>query len=97
MTHYHELHSISRIDQGGRELLVAVNFELEASKALAERRNSSQMNHWEAYAKLFKKVTVTVNSKEEKYILFLSILLKSFLCYSCSLFQILVCEINFSF
>ncbi|XP_078439985.1 uncharacterized protein LOC144710170 isoform X2 [Wolffia australiana] len=48
---------ILRIDQGGRDLLVAVNFELEASEALADRRNSSQTRHWEAYAKLFKKVS----------------------------------------
>ncbi|CAA6659192.1 unnamed protein product [Spirodela intermedia] len=48
---------ILRIDQRGRDLLVAVNFELEASEALADRRYSSQMKHWEAYAKLFKKVS----------------------------------------
>ncbi|MQL75673.1 hypothetical protein Taro_008047 [Colocasia esculenta] len=48
---------IIRVDRGGRDLLVAVNFELEASEALADRRYSSQMKYWEAYARLYKKVS----------------------------------------
>uniref|UniRef100_A0A1D1XPH1 GTP diphosphokinase n=1 Tax=Anthurium amnicola TaxID=1678845 RepID=A0A1D1XPH1_9ARAE len=48
---------IIRVDQDGRDLLVGVNFELEASEALADRRYSTQIKYWEAYAKLYKKVS----------------------------------------
>ncbi|PKA56564.1 hypothetical protein AXF42_Ash015337 [Apostasia shenzhenica] len=41
------------VDKGGRELLVAVSFGLEASEAVAERRSSFQLKRWEAYASLF--------------------------------------------
>lgn len=47
-----------RVDKGGRELLVAVSFGLEASEAVAERRSSFQTTRWEAYARLYKKVLV---------------------------------------
>ncbi|XP_077234872.1 uncharacterized protein LOC143877037 isoform X2 [Tasmannia lanceolata] len=47
---------IVRVDNGGRELLVAVSFELGASEAVAERR-SLQIKRWEAYARLYKKVS----------------------------------------
>lgn len=46
----------SRVENDGRELLVAVSFGLEASEAVAERRSSYQMKRWEAYANLYKKV-----------------------------------------
>lgn len=48
---------IVRVDKGGRELLVAVSFGLEASEAVAERRSSFQTNRWESYARLYKKVS----------------------------------------
>ncbi|XP_052191749.1 uncharacterized protein LOC127801014 isoform X2 [Diospyros lotus] len=48
---------IVRVDKGGRELLVAVSFGLAASEAVAERRSSCQIKRWEAYARLYKKVT----------------------------------------
>ncbi|KAJ0970881.1 hypothetical protein J5N97_018840 [Dioscorea zingiberensis] len=48
---------IVRVDKGGRELLVAVSFDLEASEAVAERRSSIQKKRWEDYAKLYKKVS----------------------------------------
>lgn len=48
---------IVRVDKGGRELLVAVSFGLEASQAVAERRSSFQKKRWEAHAKLYKKVS----------------------------------------
>ncbi|XP_020260560.1 uncharacterized protein LOC109836927 [Asparagus officinalis] len=48
---------IVRVDKGGRELLVAVSFALEASEAVAERRSSFQKKRWEAYARLYKKVS----------------------------------------
>lgn len=47
---------IIRVDNGGRELLVAVSFGLAASEAVADRRTSFQIKRWEAYAKLYKKV-----------------------------------------
>lgn len=47
---------ICRVDQGGRQLLVAVSFALAASEAVADRRSSYQLKRWEAYARLFKKV-----------------------------------------
>ncbi|KAL5568213.1 hypothetical protein UlMin_024788 [Ulmus minor] len=48
---------IISVDKGGRELLVAVSFGLEASKAVADRRSSLQMKRWEAFARLYKKVS----------------------------------------
>ncbi|XP_024021145.1 uncharacterized protein LOC21402633 [Morus notabilis] len=48
---------IIRVDNGGRELLVAVSFGLTASEAVADRRSSSQMKRWEAHARLYKKVS----------------------------------------
>lgn len=44
------------MDKDGRELLVAVSFGLSASEAVADRRSSSQIKRWEAYARLYKKV-----------------------------------------
>lgn len=48
---------IVSIDKGGKELLVAVHFTHEASEDVAERRSSFQLERWEAYARLHKKVT----------------------------------------
>ncbi|XP_008462919.2 uncharacterized protein LOC103501185 isoform X2 [Cucumis melo] len=48
---------IIRVDEDGRELLVAVSFGLAASEAVADRRSSFQIKRWEAYARLYKKVT----------------------------------------
>jgi hypothetical protein len=48
--------SICSIDKGGKELIVAVSFSLEASEAVAELRSSFQLKRWEAYARLHKKV-----------------------------------------
>ncbi|PIN03634.1 hypothetical protein CDL12_23834 [Handroanthus impetiginosus] len=48
---------IIRVDNNGRELLVAVSFGLAASEAVAERRSSYQIKRWEAYANLYKKVS----------------------------------------
>ncbi|XP_042478811.1 uncharacterized protein LOC122059842 isoform X2 [Macadamia integrifolia] len=48
---------IIRVDKGGRELLVAVSFGLATSEAVADRRYSFQLKRWEAYARLFKKVS----------------------------------------
>ncbi|KAK3154998.1 hypothetical protein QOZ80_2BG0197550 [Eleusine coracana subsp. coracana] len=48
---------IVSVDKGGKELLVAVSFSLEASEAVAERRSSFQFKRWEAYAMLHKKVS----------------------------------------
>ncbi|KAL4199464.1 hypothetical protein AMTRI_Chr03g145100 [Amborella trichopoda] len=48
---------IVRVDKDGKELLVAVSFGLGASEAVADRRSSSQNKRWEAYAKLYKKVS----------------------------------------
>ncbi|XP_043695135.1 probable GTP diphosphokinase RSH2, chloroplastic isoform X3 [Telopea speciosissima] len=48
---------IIRVDKGGRELLVAVSFGLAASEAVADRKYSFQLKRWEAYARLFKKVS----------------------------------------
>lgn len=48
---------IVRVDNGGRELLVAVSFGLGASEAVADRRSSFQIKRWEAYACLYKKVS----------------------------------------
>ncbi|KAL5728476.1 GTP diphosphokinase [Ranunculus cassubicifolius] len=48
---------IIRVDNGGKELLVAVSFGLGASEAVANRRSSHQTKRWEAYACLYKKVS----------------------------------------
>ncbi|KAK3004966.1 hypothetical protein RJ639_018408 [Escallonia herrerae] len=48
---------IVRVDQGGKELLVAVSFVLAASEAVVDRRSSYQVKRWEAYARLYKKVS----------------------------------------
>ncbi|KVI01557.1 hypothetical protein Ccrd_020170, partial [Cynara cardunculus var. scolymus] len=47
---------IVRVDKDVRDLLVAANFVLAASKAVADRRSSSQRKWWKAYARLYKKV-----------------------------------------
>ncbi|KAK6118486.1 hypothetical protein DH2020_047753 [Rehmannia glutinosa] len=48
---------IVRVDNDGKDLLVAVSFGLAASEAVAERRSSYQIKRWEAYANLYKKVS----------------------------------------
>ncbi|XP_065852576.1 uncharacterized protein [Euphorbia lathyris] len=48
---------IIRVDKDGRELLVAVSFGLAASEAVADRRSSFPIKRWEAYARLYKKVS----------------------------------------
>ncbi|KAF0921508.1 hypothetical protein E2562_007041 [Oryza meyeriana var. granulata] len=48
---------IVSIDKGGKELLVAVSFSLEASEAVAERRSCFQLKRWETYARVYKKVS----------------------------------------
>ncbi|XP_073130114.1 uncharacterized protein [Henckelia pumila] len=48
---------VLRVDNHGRDLLVAVSFGLAASEAVAERRSSYQIKRWEAYANLYKKVS----------------------------------------
>ncbi|KAL7003794.1 GTP diphosphokinase [Sarracenia purpurea var. burkii] len=48
---------IVSVDKGGRELLVAASFEQVASKVVADRRSSYQIERWEAYARLYKKVS----------------------------------------
>ncbi|CAL2244151.1 unnamed protein product [Prunus armeniaca] len=48
---------IIRVDKDGRELLVAVSFGLAASEAVADRKSPFQIKRWEAYARLYKKVT----------------------------------------
>ncbi|GMH09101.1 hypothetical protein Nepgr_010941 [Nepenthes gracilis] len=47
---------IISVDNGGKELLVAVSFGLAASEAVAERGRAFQIKRWEAYARLYKKV-----------------------------------------
>ncbi|KAI8565228.1 hypothetical protein RHMOL_Rhmol03G0243300 [Rhododendron molle] len=47
---------IVRVDKDGRELLVAFSFGLTTSEAVADRRSSDQLQRWEAYARLYKKV-----------------------------------------
>jgi hypothetical protein len=49
---------VCRVDNGGRELLVAVSFGLAASEAVADRRSSFQIKRWEAYARLYKQVGI---------------------------------------
>ncbi|KAI7725518.1 hypothetical protein M8C21_007060, partial [Ambrosia artemisiifolia] len=46
-----------RVDGDGRHVLVATSFVLPASEAVADRRPSSQRKRWEAYARLYKKVS----------------------------------------
>ncbi|XP_050384922.1 uncharacterized protein LOC126801572 isoform X2 [Argentina anserina] len=48
---------VIRVEKDGRELLVAVSFGLEASEAVADRKYSFQKQRWEAYARLYKKVS----------------------------------------
>ncbi|KAJ9539561.1 hypothetical protein OSB04_026067 [Centaurea solstitialis] len=48
---------VVRVDEDGRDLLVAASFVLAASEAVADRRSSSQRKRWEAYARLYKKVS----------------------------------------
>ncbi|KAI4295309.1 hypothetical protein L6164_035369 [Bauhinia variegata] len=48
---------IISVEKDGREFLVAVNFGLPASEAVADRRSSFQIKRWEAYAQLYKKVS----------------------------------------
>lgn len=48
---------IVRVDEHGRDLLVAASFVLAASEAVADRRSSSQRKRWEAYARLYKRVS----------------------------------------
>ncbi|KAK4776715.1 hypothetical protein SAY86_005403 [Trapa natans] len=45
------------VDKCGKELLVAVSFGLAASEAVADRTSSFQTKRWEAYARLYKKVS----------------------------------------
>ncbi|KAE9464620.1 hypothetical protein C3L33_03458, partial [Rhododendron williamsianum] len=47
---------IVRVDKDGRELLVAFSFGLMTSEVVADRRSSDQLQRWEAYARLYKKV-----------------------------------------
>ncbi|KAG5558214.1 hypothetical protein RHGRI_008218 [Rhododendron griersonianum] len=49
---------IVRVDKDGRELLVAFSFGLMTSEAVADRRSSDQLQRWEAYARLYKKVKI---------------------------------------
>lgn len=48
---------IISVDKDGKELLVAVSFGLATSEAVADRRTSFQIKRWEAYARLYKKVS----------------------------------------
>ncbi|XP_027361131.1 uncharacterized protein LOC113869153 isoform X1 [Abrus precatorius] len=48
---------IISVETDERELLVAVSFGLAASEAVADRRSSFQIKRWEAYARLYKKVS----------------------------------------
>jgi hypothetical protein len=49
-------HCENRVDDDGKELLVAVSFSLRAREAVAAGRARNQRKRWEAYALLFKKV-----------------------------------------
>lgn len=51
------LHYYNRVDEEGRDLLVAVSFGLSASEVVAGRRSCYQVKRWEAYARLYKKVS----------------------------------------
>ncbi|XP_061376222.1 uncharacterized protein LOC133318243 [Gastrolobium bilobum] len=48
---------IISVEKDEKELLVAVSFGLSASEAVADRRSSFQIKRWEAYARLYKKVS----------------------------------------
>ncbi|CAM6098581.1 unnamed protein product [Calypogeia fissa] len=48
---------IVRVEDEGRELLVAVSFSLRAREAVAAGRARNQRKRWEAYAQLYKKVS----------------------------------------
>ncbi|CAN0824354.1 Probable GTP diphosphokinase RSH3, chloroplastic [Linum grandiflorum] len=48
---------IIRIDEGGKALLLAVSSGMSAPEAVADRKSSCQVKRWEAYARLYKKVT----------------------------------------
>ncbi|CAK9855092.1 unnamed protein product, partial [Sphagnum jensenii] len=48
---------IVRVDDGGKELLVAVSFALHAREAVAAGRSGNQRKRWETYACLYKKVS----------------------------------------
>ncbi|CAJ1926679.1 unnamed protein product [Sphenostylis stenocarpa] len=48
---------IISVENDERELLVAVSFGLAASEAVADRRSFHIYKRWEAYARLFKKVS----------------------------------------
>lgn len=48
---------IISVENEARELLVAVSFQLAASDAVADRRSFFQDKRWEAYARLYKKVS----------------------------------------
>uniref|UniRef100_A0A0D9VJU6 GTP diphosphokinase n=1 Tax=Leersia perrieri TaxID=77586 RepID=A0A0D9VJU6_9ORYZ len=48
---------IVSMEKGGKELLVAVSFGLEASEAVAERRSCFLLKRWETYARVYKKVS----------------------------------------
>lgn len=48
---------ILRVDNAGTELLVAVSFSLGVYEAVAAGRLGRQTQRWEAYAKLYKKVS----------------------------------------
>eukprot|EP01018_Ginkgo_biloba_P027927 Gb_38498 [translate_table: standard] len=48
---------VVRVDNGRKELLVAVSFALAACEAVAAGRSGNQRKRWEAYAKLYKKVS----------------------------------------
>jgi hypothetical protein len=45
------------VDDGGKELLVAVSFALHAREAVAAGRSGNQRKRWETYACLYKKVS----------------------------------------
>ena len=47
---------LCRIDEGGKELLVAVSSGMAAPEAVADRKSSCQVKRWESYARLYKKV-----------------------------------------
>ncbi len=55
------------MDDGGKELLVAVSFALHAREAVAAGRSGNQRKRWETYACLYKKVqaaSITIHIKQ---------------------------------
>ncbi|KAK1409073.1 hypothetical protein QVD17_35597 [Tagetes erecta] len=48
---------IVRVDEDARHVLVAASFLVPVSEAVSDRRSSSQRKRWEAYARLYKKVS----------------------------------------